>query len=132
MNKFNAVSVLLAINGIAAIFIGGALLVSPVAFESSAGIPLSNNASLLSEIRAYGGNLLAAGLCMMAGAFVNRLTYMAVFLSALFYLSYGASRIISILLDGMPSESLVMAMIAELVLGAISCILLIRLQKTAN
>lgn len=129
MKKFRTVQILLIVAGIIGIGVGGAQLLIPVAFESSASINLGNNSSLLSEIRAAGGTLLVAGILIMAGAFIPRITYSSVALSALFYLSYGLSRILSMAIDGMPSESLVMATVAEIIVGILSLWVFSGLQK---
>lgn len=129
MKKFRTVQILLVFAGIIGIGVGGAQLFIPVAFESSASINLGNNISLLSEIRAAGGTLLIAGIIIMAGAFIPQITYSSVALSALFYLSYGVSRMLSMSIDGMPSESLVMATVAEIIVGVFSLWVFAGLQK---
>lgn len=109
--------------------VGAAQLFTPVAFEASAGITLGNNSSLLSEIRAAGGNLLAAGILIFSGVFSARMRLYSLLFSALFYLSYGLSRLISWGLDGAPAVSLQIATAAELVLGVLSLMALLRFRK---
>lgn len=109
--------------------IGAAILFAPVAFEASAGISLGNDVNLLSEIRSPGGSLLAGGAMILIGAFVSRFRHTAVLLAALFYLSYGAGRLISLILDGVPHVSLLMAGGAELLIGGLSLAVLIKLRQ---
>jgi len=101
----------------------------PVTFESSAGIDLGDNSSLLSEIRAAGGTLLVAGVLILSGAFLPKLTSVSVVLSTLFYLSYGLSRLFSGLMDGIPSESLVIATVVEMVVGVLSLLAWYQFRK---
>ncbi len=129
MNKFKFTKILLFLSGLIGISIGGALLFAPVAFEASAGIDLGDDINLLSEIRAPGGTLLIAGVIIMLGSFLDKITYFSLAISSLFYLSYGLSRIISIFLDGMPNESLVIATLVEIVIGLISVICLYRTKQ---
>lgn len=132
MEKSKSVTALLVVSGITGIGIGGALLFAPVAFEASAGIQLEQNNNLLSELRAPGGTLLVAGVLIMLGAFNSRMTFNSTLLSSLFYLSYGASRVFSMLIDGMPNESLVIATIVEIVIGSLSLFVFINIRNERN
>ncbi|AUP78573.1 DUF4345 domain-containing protein [Flavivirga eckloniae] len=129
MEKSKLVKALLIASGIIGIFIGGSLLFVPVAFQASAGIDLEGNINLLSEVRAPGGTLLIAGILILSGAFMARLTYGSVLLTCLFYLSYGVSRVFSVIIDGMPSSSLIGATIIELVIGGASLYVLVYYRK---
>lgn len=117
VGKSRILQVLLVVSGLTAAVIGGALLLDPVGFEASAGVALRRDASLLSEIRAPGGALLASGVLVLVGAFVRRLTFAASLVATVLLLSYGLSRALSIVIDGMPADPLVAAMIFELSLG---------------
>ncbi len=132
MEKSKLVKVLLVVSGITGIGIGGALLFTPVAFEASAGINIGNDINLLSEVRAPGGTLLVAGVLIIIGAFISRMAYTSSLLSSLFYLSYGFSRIFSMVMDGVPSESLVIATIAEIVIGLLSLFVFINFKNGRN
>jgi hypothetical protein len=129
MAKSKLVKALLIVAGLSGIAVGGALLVAPVAFEASAGIRLEENVNMLSEVRAPGGALLAGGVLILLGAFIASLTYTSVLLASLFFLSYGLSRILSIVVDGIPTTSLVMATIAEIIIGILSISILINFRK---
>ena len=121
--------VVLALAGVMAVFIGGALLVSPHAFFAMNHIELGDDPNLLSEIRAPGGLLLAAGAIMIAGVAMRRLTRIGLVTAAVVYCSYGASRLLGILLDGAPSSSLIGAMMIELVVGVLTAVLVARADK---
>ena len=117
MNNSKVLKTILIISGLVIIIIGAAILFVPATFFATNGIMLGNDSSLLSEIRAPGGALLASGIFILAGAFVPRLTLTAVLLSALLYLSYGFSRILSMVVDGIPSEGILIAAVVELGIG---------------
>ena len=121
--------VVLALAGVMAVFIGGALLVSPHAFFAMNHIELGDDPNLLSEIRAPGGLLLTAGAIMIAGVAMRRLTPIGLVTAAVVYCSYGASRLLGILLDGAPSSSLIGAMMIELVVGVLTAVLVARADK---
>lgn len=130
MEKSKLVKALLVVAGISGIVIGGALLFNPVAFEASAGISLGKeNINLLSEVRAPGGALLAGGILILLGAFISKLTQTSVVLASLFYLSYGFSRILSMVVDGVPTTSLVMATVVEIIIGMLSVSILFAFRK---
>ncbi len=127
--KSTVLTLFLLFTGSIGIIIGGCLLFVPIAFEASAGIYISNDPSVLSEIRGSGGMLLGAGILIVAGAFIKSMPRVSLLLSTLFYLSYGISRIIGMLLDGIPSNSLIQVTIAEISIGLISLIFLMRFIK---
>lgn len=119
MTNSNPLKLVLFISGLIASSIGGAILFNPVAFYAANGIDLAGNVSLLNEIRASGGMLLAAGILIISGCFVARLRFTAVVVSCLLYLSYGLSRMLSFVIDGIPSEGLVQAAALEIVIGVV-------------
>jgi hypothetical protein len=126
MKNSKVLKTILIISGLIATGIGGAILFTPVAFQASAGIDLGGNISLLSEIRRLGGALLASGILIMLGAFVAKLTFTSTVISIMIYLSYGISRILSMAIDGMPAEVLVMATVVEIIIGLVSLFALLK------
>ncbi|WP_028980042.1 DUF4345 domain-containing protein [Sporocytophaga myxococcoides] len=129
MKNLKSVKIFLFAAGLIGMIIGASLLIIPIAFEASAGIRLDNEVNILSEVRAPGGTLMAAGILIASGAFVSGMTYISIVLAALFYLSYGLSRTISIILDGLPTDTLVMATVSEIIIGLISLYLLFKFPK---
>ena len=129
MTKNIFVKVLLIISGSIGIWVGYSLLFSTVAFEVTAGINLGKDINLLSELRAPSGLLLVGGILIILGAFYSKLTFTSILLSCLIYLSYGFSRLVSIIFDGFPSESLQIALIAEFLVGLISLFVLIQFKS---
>lgn len=131
MQNSKFIRFILFLFGAIAIGIGFALLFFPIAFETSAGIFLDKNISLLSEIKAYGGIILSSGVIILLGAFINRLLPLSIGLSSLLYLSIGISRILSMFIDGIPTQTLVLATIAEITIGLISLFVFLKVDKPA-
>ena len=121
MKDSRVLKAILAIAGLVAMGFGAAILFMPVAFYASNGITLGSDISVLNDLRAAGGSILACGGFIFAGAFIPRLRFTATILSALLYLSYGLSRIVSLVIDGMPVEGLVQAMVLEIIIG-LACV----------
>ncbi|WP_033438040.1 DUF4345 domain-containing protein [Saccharothrix sp. NRRL B-16314] len=121
---------LLSASGLVLAVIGAVSLFAPVAFHAVNGIDAAGDPSLLSELRAAGGALLAIGSVVLLGAFVPRLTPTAAALGALLHLSYGLSRLLGMAVDGMPSAGLVTAAAVELLLGLGCAGVLVRLRRT--
>ena len=121
----------LAISGLVLTTIGGFMLLHPAALFDLNGIQIGSSPGLLSEIRAPGGALLASGVLVLSGIFVRMLKNTALFLSALLFLSYGTSRIVSMLIDGAPPEALVGATILELAIGT-GCAALLAASKEVS
>ena len=120
MKNLILIRVLVFVSGIIGLGIGLALLLTPITFEASAGIHLDNNASLLSEIRAPGGTLILGGIFTIIGAFNLKITFSALFISGLFHTGYGVARVVGILFDGLPHQTLILAMCVELTVGVLS------------
>ena len=124
MEKSKLVNIFLFLSGIIAIAIGGALLFIPEIFQESNGIMLNNDVNLLSEVRAPGGTLFAGGVIMILGIFNSNLRFTSVVLSSLIYFSYGISRLLGMMIDGIPNESLVTATVIEIIFGIIGVYIL--------
>jgi uncharacterized protein DUF4345 len=122
MNRNAALVAFLIVSGLLAAAIGAAVTLTPLAFAASNGIQLSTDPSLLSEVRAPGGALLACGLLILAGAAVRELRFSASLIAAAVYLPYGLARLVSLLIDGVPAEGLLAATAIELVIGALALI----------
>lgn len=122
MTNSKILKTILFISGLIATGVGGAILIMPVGFYALNGIDFATDINLLNETRAPGGALLASGILIMSGAFVAKLAFTATVISIVLYLSYGLSRILSIVIDGMPVEGLVQAAVLEIVIG-LACVL---------
>jgi hypothetical protein len=114
-----ATRVLLAVSGAITIAIGAGLMFVPAQFQASAGIILGPDINLLSEVRAPGGFLLATGILILLGAFRRQMARLALLLSSLLYLSYAGARLVGILMDGMPSSTILTALGIEVVIGGL-------------
>lgn len=119
----------LLIAGATALVIGGYILVSPDAFYAAYGIPVSGNASLLNELRAGGGAVLVLGLLILSGLVFARFRLASTLLATAMFFAYGATRLVSLGIDGQPDGGLITAMIAELVIGGAGVAALIAARK---
>lgn len=117
---------LLIIAGICGVLVGIALTFFPINFSASNGIDVAGNTNLLNVTRSEGGALLACGILVVSGAFVQKLTYSALLISVVLYASYGLARFFSIAIDGMPEYNLLYTAVLEIVLGGLSAIAFFR------
>ncbi len=124
--KATTTVIYLVISGLLLLVIGAAILLAPHAFHGSNGIALGDNPNLLSEIRAPGGLLAASGIIILVGGFRPLLRSQAVQLTTLVYGSFGVARLMSIAMDGMPSDSIVGATVLEFVVASIGLALLLQ------
>lgn len=123
---------LLFISGITAIIIGIGVTFLPVVFQSYIGIHLDpNDINLLSETRGAGGVLLVVGVYILIGIFRSRITQLSLLLSTVFYLGYALGRTFGLVTDGLANQSLIIAFIAELIIGILSLIALRKLKSKA-
>jgi len=128
MKNLKVIKIVLLVAGLIAIVIGGAIVTIPAVFYATYGIQLGSDVSLLNEIRAPGGALLATGILIFSAAFVTRLTFTSLVVATLLYLSYGLARILSMVIEGMPDEGLVQAAVLEIVIGLV-CAFALRKYK---
>ncbi len=122
MNQTTLVRVVLGVSGVLAAGIASTILFAPEAFYGSYGIDVADNTTLVNELKAPAGMLLIAGLVMFAGVFRQQLMPMSLVTATVVYLSYGLSRILSIVLDGMPDSGMVSAASIEILIGVV-CLL---------
>jgi len=132
MKNTKTLKIILIISGLIAIGVGASILTIPVSFYATNSINIEGNISLLNEIRASGGALLASGVVIVLGAFVAKLTFTSTIIASFLYLSYGLSRILSITVDGIPAEGLVQAVILELIIGLVCLFSLVIYIKRCN
>lgn len=115
---------ILVVSGLLAIGIASTIFATPGAFYAAYEIEVAGNISLINELKASAGVLFLAGLVMLAGVFMTKLSVAALATGALVYLAYGSSRLLSIAVDGLPHSALVSAAGLEIIIGAI-CVLVL-------
>jgi hypothetical protein len=119
---------LLLVAGVVLILVGTFILASPVDFYASNNIELGANVSLLNELKAPAGLLLAAGVFMIGAIFVRSQADTALWLATLIYLSYALSRLVSMAFDGVPAAGLVQAAALEGVIG-LACLAVLMMRR---
>lgn len=110
-----------ALTGAGAIggLIGGALMFMPKAFLEMSHVFVERDPSLMSEITAPSGVLLICAAFLIFGAIKLRFARQALLIGAVVYGSYGIARLMSMVLHGLPSESLVAAMVVEIAIAVL-------------
>ena len=93
--------------------IGGALMFAPKAFLETSHVFIDRDPGLMSELTAPSGVLIITGALMILGAIKLRFANLALLVGALVYGSYGLGRLVSMVLHGLPSESLITATAIE-------------------
>jgi hypothetical protein len=128
-NPAHSARLVLGVSGTVAVAIAGTILFAPEAFYGSYGIAVGADPTLANELKAPAGTLLIAGLLMFAGIVRRRLVRVSLITAAAIYLSYGLSRVLSIVLDGMPDSGMVSAAALELVIGVICVLTLEQMRR---
>ncbi len=117
MRSQKVVKVILILSGVIAVLVGVGLLFMPVSVYASVGNDITGMVSLLSDLRATGGALLALGVLIALGAFVSDLTLTSLWVSIVLYLGYGLSRFFAMAMDGTPDDVLLGVTALEIVVG---------------
>lgn len=115
MSKFQ--KIILGFSGFIAFAIGSFIALAPVAFYASYGINLDHDPNLLNELRGPGANLAVLGAVVIAGLFIQSLTKTSIAVALVIFLAFPVGRVIGIMTDGMPSESVLTALAIEIVVG---------------
>jgi hypothetical protein len=119
---------LLLVSGALLILVGTFFIVSPADFYASNNIDLGAKVSLLNELKASAGLLLAAGMFMISAIFVRGKTDVGLWLAALIYLSYAVSRSASMAFNGVPTGGLVQATVLEATIG-LPCLVVLLISR---
>ena len=109
----------LGLSGITALAIGTFITLAPHAFYASYGIALEPDPNLLSELRAPGAGLAVFGALMLAGVVRAAMAPIALAVALTVFLAFPVGRIVGIVLDGMPSGSVIGALAFEVVVAAL-------------
>ena len=109
----------LGLSGVTALGIGLSIQAVPHAFYASYSIALGTDANLLSELRAPAAGLAALGATMLMGLVRETWRDLAIRAAFLVFLAFPIGRIIGIFVDGMPSSSIMGALIIELVIAGL-------------
>ena len=78
---------ILFVLGLVLIVLGTSRLVDPIAFFANSGIQLSNDVSLLNEIRGLDGPIVGFGILVMLGAFIRKLAFTSTIAAIVFFRS---------------------------------------------
>ena len=109
----------LGIAGVTALGIGMAILIAPHAFYASYGIALGEDANLLSELRAPAAALAALGACMMIGIWREAWRNTSIAAAFIVFLAFPAGRIVGLVVDGIPTGSIIGALLVEIIIATL-------------
>ena len=109
----------LGISGLTALAIGTLITLAPHAFYAGYGITLGQDPSLLNELRAPGAGLVVFGALMLAGVFRAAMAPIALAVALTVFLAFPVGRIVGIVMDGMPSGSVIGALAFEIIIAAL-------------
>ncbi|MCG8416080.1 MAG: DUF4345 domain-containing protein [Pseudomonadales bacterium] len=127
MKKFTVT--LLQLNAWVAVLIGSFIVLDPVSMLSAHGLQSDLSAGLMSELRAPGGLLIAAGLLIAYCSLHDNSLEQGLFIAMLVYGGYGSARLIGFLVDGLPPMEILIATTIELVLFGLSLVTMIQLRN---
>ena len=120
--------VILSLSALMLVFVGVMRLSNPIkTYLKNSGITLENDSSLLNEMRGVAAVMLCAGIIILLGTFMEKLTFTSHFIASLIFVGFVIGRLISVQLDGKPSKQISQGILFELVLGAANVFCLINI-----
>lgn len=120
----------LSLSGILLIVIGSYIALATSAYLTQFGVIESRSVDFFSELRGMGGGLVGYGLLALCGVFNRHLEKTALVISMLVFCTFSMFRVLSIVLDGMPSQGVLMALLIEVVFALWGLALLRRDRQT--
>lgn len=118
--------IVLLLSGLIVAGIGFAILIFPAQFYATNGIDLGGDPSLFNEVRASGGALVGVGGLILAGLCSPKLVSFSLSVSTVMYGAYGMSRLLSMVIDGLPHPGIIGATAVELIVAAWCLLVLVR------
>lgn len=109
----------LGIGGVTALAIGTFITLAPHAFYTSYGITLGQDPNLLNDLRAPGAGLAVFGALMLAGIVRAALAPIALAVALTVFLAFPLGRIVGIVMDGLPSGSVIGALAFEIIIAGL-------------
>ena len=109
----------LALSSLIALGVGCAVLIAPAPFYAINNVSLPDDVSLLNDLRAFGGGLVALGLFVATGLVVAAFRLPALVAAALVYAGFGAARVFALIIDGVPDPAFVAVLVIELAVAAL-------------
>lgn len=109
----------LAASGAVLGIVGSFIMLAPEVFLATSEVIANHDAGLMSEVTAPSGFLVITGVFMMLSAIKLRWANSGLTCGAIIYGSYGISRLISMHLHGIPSETLIVVTYFELAIAAL-------------
>ncbi len=113
MKNLPLVQITLIAAGVLTVLIGMGILLMPDAFYATYRITVPGSASLRSEIKTLGTLLLLAGGLMLAGVVKPSLQTTALIIAGMTYTALVAGRMLGLIVDGLPSTSILAAWAVE-------------------
>lgn len=110
---------------------GSFALLGPEGFTARNGIDISRQISLLNDYRAFGSLMLGSGLIILLGVIHSRMAFTSTVVAVVMYGIMTIGRVLSIVIDGLPAESLIKATVLEGILAAVAIFALIKYRKEA-
>lgn len=109
----------LGISGVTALAIGTVITLAPHTFYASYGIELGQDPNLVNELRAPGAGLAVFGALILAGIVRTAMAPISLAVALTVFLAFPAGRIVGIVLDGMPSGSVIGALAFEIIIAGL-------------
>lgn len=122
----------LLVAGIVVAYVGMGMLVCPFEFfDFNSGVSFTYSADRASEFRGVGAFIMLCGLFITLGAILNKQLNNIYVLSLAIYASFSLGRITSLIIDGIPNQTISLILGIEVVIF-ITCLISFIKHRTTN
>ncbi len=123
---------ILLIAGIVVTYVGMGMLVCPFEFfDFNSGVTFTYSINKASEFRGVGAFILLCGLFIIYGAISNKHLNNIYLLSLAIYSSFSLGRITSLIIDGIPNQTISLILGVEIIIF-IACLVSFLKHRTIN
>jgi hypothetical protein len=126
MDRTWSLKAVLLLSGTMMIGFGVASLVAPQFLYGVQHVELGYDVNVVNFARAQGSTFLVCGFAIIAGIFVERMTFSSTVIASVVFAAYGSGRIISVAADGMPPPKLLGSIAVELFVGTLALLHFVR------
>ena len=115
--KFYKTKLYLILAGVVLLLVGGFIGLMPQEYMGKFEVTAYQQ-DLMSELRGMGGSLFIFGTFVLLGGIVKQIETTALSVATLMYSAFSIFRFIGIIVDGLPSEGILVALAIEVIFAA--------------
>ncbi len=129
MKNSIVLKIILGIGSAMFLLAGSFATFNPIGYVARNGADIGGELTLINDYRGSGAILIGAAIIMLLGIIHERMRFTSSVVMSVLFTTFALGRIISIVIDGLPTENLIKATVVESVVGLIAIFALIKFRE---